>query len=82
MFCLFSGNRAYERRAIERCNFDRARLIRHNRILAKNGIAPDGKLPFWLGGLPADEQVHHSIARPSPDYSHRQLATLAHTAIS
>ncbi|CAD6569162.1 MAG: hypothetical protein TREMPRED_005081 [Tremellales sp. Tagirdzhanova-0007] len=28
--------------AIERCNFDRARLIRHNRILAKNGIAPDG----------------------------------------
>ncbi|KAK4684690.1 hypothetical protein P7C73_g5477, partial [Tremellales sp. Uapishka_1] len=28
--------------AIERCNFDQARLIRHNRILAKNGIAPDG----------------------------------------
>jgi hypothetical protein len=22
--------------------FDQARLIRHNRILAKNGIAPDG----------------------------------------
>jgi hypothetical protein len=33
-----------ECRAIERCNFDRARLIRHNRILAKNGIAPDGEL--------------------------------------
>lgn len=31
-------------RAIEKCSFDRARLIRHNRILAKNGIAPDGKL--------------------------------------
>ncbi len=31
------------RRAIERCNFDQARLIRHNRILAKNGIAPDGQ---------------------------------------
>lgn len=30
-------------RAIERCTFDQARLIRHNRILAKNGIAPDGK---------------------------------------
>lgn len=30
-------------RAIERCTFDRARLIRHNRILAKNGIAPDGE---------------------------------------
>lgn len=29
-------------RAIERCTFDQARLIRHNRILAKNGIAPDG----------------------------------------
>ena len=29
-------------RAIERCTFDRARLIRHNRLLAKNGIAPDG----------------------------------------
>ena len=29
-------------RAIERCNFDQARLIRHNRILAANGIAPDG----------------------------------------
>lgn len=29
--------------AIERCGFDQARLIRHNRILAKNGIAPDGK---------------------------------------
>ncbi|OCF34221.1 hypothetical protein I316_04172 [Kwoniella heveanensis BCC8398] len=28
--------------AIERCTFDQARLIRHNRILAKNGIAPDG----------------------------------------
>ncbi|TYJ58000.1 hypothetical protein B9479_001359 [Cryptococcus floricola] len=28
--------------AIERCTFDRARLIRHNRHLAKNGIAPDG----------------------------------------
>ncbi|CAK9780071.1 hypothetical protein CC85DRAFT_257120 [Cutaneotrichosporon oleaginosum] len=28
--------------AVERCTFDRARLIRHNRILAKNGIAPDG----------------------------------------
>ncbi|KAJ9114160.1 hypothetical protein QFC20_001676 [Naganishia adeliensis] len=28
--------------AIERCNFDQARLIRHNRILAANGIAPDG----------------------------------------
>jgi hypothetical protein len=35
---------ADECRAIERCTFDRARLIRHNRILAKNGIAPDGKL--------------------------------------
>lgn len=33
-------------RAIERCTFDQARLIRHNRILAKNGIAPDGKLKF------------------------------------
>jgi hypothetical protein len=31
-------------RAIERCTFDQARLIRHNRILAKNGIAPDGTL--------------------------------------
>jgi hypothetical protein len=31
-------------RAIERCTFDQARLIRHNRILAKNGIAPDGVL--------------------------------------
>jgi len=30
-------------RAIERCTFDQARLIRHNRILAKNGIAPDGE---------------------------------------
>jgi hypothetical protein len=30
-------------RAIERCTFDQARLIRHNRILAKNGIAPDGQ---------------------------------------
>lgn len=30
-------------RAVEKCTFDRARLIRHNRILAKNGIAPDGK---------------------------------------
>lgn len=30
-------------RAIERCGFDQARLIRHNRHLAKNGIAPDGK---------------------------------------
>jgi hypothetical protein len=29
-------------RAIERCTFDQARLIRHNKILAKNGIAPDG----------------------------------------
>lgn len=29
-------------RAINRCTFDQARLIRHNRILAKNGIAPDG----------------------------------------
>ncbi|RSH86411.1 uncharacterized protein EHS24_004661 [Apiotrichum porosum] len=28
--------------AVERCTFDQARLIRHNRILAKNGIAPDG----------------------------------------
>ncbi|WWC91885.1 uncharacterized protein L201_006834 [Kwoniella dendrophila CBS 6074] len=28
--------------AIEKCTFDQARLIRHNRILAKNGIAPDG----------------------------------------
>ncbi|KAK1922202.1 hypothetical protein DB88DRAFT_497528 [Papiliotrema laurentii] len=28
--------------AIERVTFDQARLIRHNRILAKNGIAPDG----------------------------------------
>lgn len=28
--------------AVEKCTFDRARLIRHNRILAKNGIAPDG----------------------------------------
>ncbi|EIW72171.1 hypothetical protein M231_01858 [Tremella mesenterica] len=28
--------------ALERCTFDQARLIRHNRILAKNGIAPDG----------------------------------------
>lgn len=29
-------------RAIERCTFDQARLIRHNQMLAKNGIAPDG----------------------------------------
>ncbi|WVN89284.1 uncharacterized protein L203_104505 [Cryptococcus depauperatus CBS 7841] len=28
--------------SIERCTFDQARLIRHNRILAKNGIASDG----------------------------------------
>ena len=32
-------------RAVERCTFDQARLIRHNRILAKNGIAPDGERP-------------------------------------
>jgi len=30
-------------RAIDRVTFDQARLIRHNRILAKNGIAPDGE---------------------------------------
>lgn len=29
--------------AVERCGFDQARLIRHNRHLAKNGIAPDGE---------------------------------------
>jgi hypothetical protein len=34
------------RRAINRCTFDQARLIRHNQILAANGIAPDGKLPL------------------------------------
>lgn len=28
--------------AINRCTFDQARLIRHNQILAANGIAPDG----------------------------------------
>jgi len=28
--------------AIEKCSFDRARLIRQNRLLAANGIAPDG----------------------------------------
>jgi len=31
-----------DNRAIDRVTFDQARLIRHNRILAKNGIAPDG----------------------------------------
>ena len=30
-------------RAVNRCTFDQARLIRHNQILAANGIAPDGK---------------------------------------
>lgn len=36
--------------AIERCNFDQARLIRHNRILAKNGIAPDGECSCAVRG--------------------------------
>jgi hypothetical protein len=26
-----------------RCGFDRARLVRHERMLARNGIAPDGE---------------------------------------
>lgn len=49
------------RRAIEKCTFDQARLIRHNRILAKNGIAPDGELSFsWAkltAGTPLDRKA-------------------------
>jgi hypothetical protein len=48
-FTFLRGVITDECRAIERCNFDRARLIRHNRILAKNGIAPDGKLALFQG---------------------------------
>jgi hypothetical protein len=60
-----SGEELTER-AIERCTFDQARLIRHNKILAKNGIAPDGTsfmTDEWYGD--SDIQELHWIVKPS-----------------
>lgn len=37
------------------CNFDQARLIRHNRYLARNGVDP-------LTGLPTDRKAITSLA--------------------
>ncbi|KAH9821739.1 hypothetical protein DFH28DRAFT_1120033 [Melampsora americana] len=41
--------------AEHRCNFDQARLIRHNRYLARNGVDP-------LTGLPTDRKAITSLA--------------------
>jgi hypothetical protein len=50
--------------AVERCNFDQARLIRHNRHLAKNGIAPDGKVRSWVPLMARDttrQKSYHKV---------------------
>lgn len=72
--------------AIERCNFDQARLIRHNRILAKNGIAPDGEYlclawdrrwPSGIDMLSASLQVPPWTARPLQGSHDSKRACLA-----
>lgn len=78
---IHNHNRPYmaltKRRAVERCTFDQARLIRHNRILAKNGIAPDGESDITVSGVqnilltwsrhPSGPQGHYASVKRARD---------------